>query len=161
MADAILAAAEAGDVDRLGVLARARGAKLECQNPEGARPLLLAAVLCLAAPTQSAVLNATVLVSCDSAACINASWPNASLPAECDACGASATKHNPHLNNTQYYNFGCASQANLAAMVDNPSDLLYPRGVEPGDQMRRGVVYDFCGVSTPQIRHMTRGAERL
>ena len=44
MADAILAAAEAGDVDRLGVLARARGAKLECQNPEGARPLLLAAL---------------------------------------------------------------------------------------------------------------------
>ena len=59
----------------------------------GAGPtLLLAAVLCLAAPAQSAVLNATVLVSCDSAACINASWPNASLPAECDACGASATK---------------------------------------------------------------------
>lgn len=53
--------------------------------------LLLAAVLCLAAPAQSAVLNATALVSCDSAAC-NASWPNASLPAECDACGASATK---------------------------------------------------------------------
>ena len=44
MADAILAAAEAGDVDRLGVLARARGAKLECQNAEGARPLLLAAL---------------------------------------------------------------------------------------------------------------------
>lgn len=59
----------------------------------GAGPtLLLAAVLCLAAPAQSAVLNATALVSCDSAACINASWPNASLPAECDACGASATK---------------------------------------------------------------------
>ena len=60
----------------------------------GAGPtLLLAAVLCLAAPAQSAVLNATALVSCDSAACQrNASWPNASLPAECDACGASATK---------------------------------------------------------------------
>ena len=59
----------------------------------GAGPtLLLAVVLCLAAPAQSAVLNATVLVSCDSAVCINASWPNASLPAECDACGASATK---------------------------------------------------------------------
>jgi pilus assembly protein CpaD len=56
--------------------------------------------------------------------------------------GGSARKHNPHLNNTQYYNFGCASQANLAAMVDNPSDLLYPRAVEPGDQMRRGVVYE-------------------
>lgn len=59
----------------------------------GAGPtLLLTAVLCLAAPAQSAVLNATALVSCDSAACANASWPNASLPAECDACGASATK---------------------------------------------------------------------
>src|SRR6202035_2251046 len=29
--------------------------------------------------------------------------------------------------NKQYYNFGCAYQRNMAAMVDNPSDLLRPR----------------------------------
>jgi pilus assembly protein CpaD len=30
-------------------------------------------------------------------------------------------------NNSSYYNFGCASQRNLAAMVDNPADLVQPR----------------------------------
>lgn len=55
--------------------------------------------------------------------------------------GGDGMRHNPHLNNTQYYNFGCATQANLAAMVDNPTDLLYPRASTPADQIRRGTVY--------------------
>jgi pilus assembly protein CpaD len=55
--------------------------------------------------------------------------------------GGSGTRHDPHLNNTQYRDFGCATQANLAAIVDNPSDLLYPRASAPGDQLRRGTVY--------------------
>jgi len=44
----------------------------------------------------------------------------------------SNTNHNP-----QYHNFGCASQQNLAAVVDNPLDLLYPRGMTPADAQRR------------------------
>ena len=36
-----------------------------------------------------------------------------------------------HYENRQYYNFGCANQRNLAAMVDNPSDLVQPRGEIP------------------------------
>ena len=55
--------------------------------------------------------------------------------------GGDGMRHNPHLNNTQYYNFGCAAQSNLAAMVDNPTDLLYPRASTPADQLRRGTVY--------------------
>jgi pilus assembly protein CpaD len=39
--------------------------------------------------------------------------------------------------NRNYRNFGCATQQNLAAMVDNPLDLLYPRGVMPSDAGRR------------------------
>jgi pilus assembly protein CpaD len=36
--------------------------------------------------------------------------------------------NNPgHFENTSYYNFGCAYQRNMAAMVENPSDLVQPR----------------------------------
>ncbi|MEM9633515.1 MAG: CpaD family pilus assembly protein [Pseudomonadota bacterium] len=44
--------------------------------------------------------------------------------------------------NADYENFGCATQANLAAMVDNPSDLLTPRASTPADQQRRAVVLE-------------------
>ena len=39
--------------------------------------------------------------------------------------------------NRLYHNFGCASQQNLAAIVANPLDLLYPRGMTPADAARR------------------------
>lgn len=42
--------------------------------------------------------------------------------------------------NADYYNFGCASQSNLAAMVDNPSDLLRPRPLGPSDPARTNVI---------------------
>ena len=45
---------------------------------------------------------------------------------------------NPGYNeNKPYYNFGCATQRNLAAMVDNPSDLVQPRAETPAYTMRR------------------------
>lgn len=44
--------------------------------------------------------------------------------------------------NTDYENYGCATQANLAAMVVNPSDLLTPRASTPADQQRRAVVIE-------------------
>jgi pilus assembly protein CpaD len=42
-----------------------------------------------------------------------------------------------HNENRQYYNFGCANQRNLAAMVDNASDLVQPRGEIPPYTGRR------------------------
>jgi len=45
---------------------------------------------------------------------------------------------NEHYSeNKSYYNFGCASQRNLAAMVDNPSDLVQPRSETPAYTARR------------------------
>src|SRR5262245_6534812 len=35
------------------------------------------------------------------------------------------------LENRPYWNLGCATQRNLAAMVDNPADLIQPRGERP------------------------------
>lgn len=39
-------------------------------------------------------------------------------------------------------NFGCAVNANLAAQIDNPRDIVTPRGMPPVDTGRRAVVYD-------------------
>jgi pilus assembly protein CpaD len=36
-------------------------------------------------------------------------------------------KNKGYFDNKPYYNFGCAAQRNVAAMVDNPSDLVQPR----------------------------------
>lgn len=44
--------------------------------------------------------------------------------------------------NFDYENLGCATQANLATMVANPSDLLTPRASTPADQSRRAVVIE-------------------
>jgi len=42
-----------------------------------------------------------------------------------------------YIENRSYYNFGCAYQRNMAAMVDNPSDLLQPRPETPAYTVRR------------------------
>ncbi len=47
-----------------------------------------------------------------------------------------------HVRNRPYYNLGCANQRNLAAMVENPSDLIQPRAETPAYAARRSVVLD-------------------
>ncbi|WP_377291734.1 CpaD family pilus assembly protein [Rhizobium sp. SG2393] len=42
--------------------------------------------------------------------------------------------------NQNYYNFGCATQANLAAQVVSPTDLLGPRVMSPVDAEQRNLV---------------------
>ena len=44
--------------------------------------------------------------------------------------------------NRPYHNFGCATQRNLAAMVDNPADLVQPRSETPAYTARRNVAFD-------------------
>lgn len=46
------------------------------------------------------------------------------------------------LENRPYWNFGCASQRNLASMVDNPADLVQPRGETPPLASRRTYVLE-------------------
>ncbi|MBR1247977.1 CpaD family pilus assembly protein [Bradyrhizobium sp. AUGA SZCCT0169] len=52
--------------------------------------------------------------------------------------------------NRPYHNFGCATQRNLAAMIDNPADLEQPRPETPAYTMRRNAAFDKYrkGVST-------------
>ncbi len=41
------------------------------------------------------------------------------------------------FDNQNYYNFGCATQNNLAAQIANPEDFIAPRGMTPIDAARR------------------------
>jgi pilus assembly protein CpaD len=52
------------------------------------------------------------------------------------------TYHREHAENLNYYNLGCASQRNLASMVENPSDLVQPRAEIPPYAGRRTTVLD-------------------
>ena len=47
-----------------------------------------------------------------------------------------------YSQNKQYWNFGCATQRNLAAMIDDPADLVQPRGEVPAYEGRRTIVLD-------------------
>ena len=42
------------------------------------------------------------------------------------------------FENKNYYNFGCATQNNLAAQIADPNDLLGPRRMTPADAEQRG-----------------------
>jgi len=47
-----------------------------------------------------------------------------------------------YMENRPYWNLGCASQRNLAAMVDNPADLVQPRAETPVLTSRRATALD-------------------
>ena len=69
------------------------------------------------------------------------------MTAEAGPCGEwpydlGPTYHREHNENVQYWNFGCASQRNLAAMVDNKADLVQPRGEVPPYSGRRSTVLE-------------------
>jgi len=69
------------------------------------------------------------------------------ITAQAGPCGVWPQDVGPSFNreyfeNQQYWNFGCANQRNLAAMVENPADLVQPRQETPAYTMRRTMVVD-------------------
>jgi pilus assembly protein CpaD len=51
-------------------------------------------------------------------------------------------KNKGYFENRPYYNFGCANQRNMAAMIDNPSDLVQPRPETPAYTIRRSEAFE-------------------
>jgi pilus assembly protein CpaD len=70
------------------------------------------------------------------------------IAADAGPCGVWPADLGPSINdpdyadNRQYYNFGCANQRNLAAMVDNPADLVQPRSETPAYTARRTEAFE-------------------
>ena len=50
-------------------------------------------------------------------------------------------KDKSYMQNKPYYNFGCSYQRNMAAMVDNPSDLVQPRAETAAYTARRTKIF--------------------
>lgn len=73
------------------------------------------------------------------------------------ACGQWPADLGETYQNRNYENFGCASQANLAAQIADPRDLLGPRGMSEIDAERRTtVIGDYRqGRSTASDRSRT------
>ena len=65
-----------------------------------------------------------------------------SVRASVHQCGVWPDNIAPDLNNSDYWEFGCTTQANLAAIISNPADLLQPRAMTPADAARRSTVFD-------------------
>jgi len=57
-------------------------------------------------------------------------------------CGDWSTNLAYNPGNLAHPNFGCATQNNLAAMVEDPHDLVEPRGMTASDIGRRSVVLE-------------------
>jgi pilus assembly protein CpaD len=58
-------------------------------------------------------------------------------------------KNKSWFENKQYYNFGCASQRNLAAMIDNPGDLAQARPETPAYTTRRSEGFEKYRKGSP------------
>lgn len=90
-------------------------------------------------------------------AAIRLSYPR--MAAEAGPCGLWPEDLGPsidnkgYFDNKSYYNYGCANQRNMAAMVENPSDLVQPRPETPPYTARRNIAFDKYrkGASTATI----------
>jgi len=64
-----------------------------------------------------------------------------------------------YLKNHPYWNFGCATQHNIAAMVADPADLVQPRSTTPAFEARRSVALDkYINGEDPSSQN--RGVEK-
>ncbi|HVZ50809.1 MAG TPA: CpaD family pilus assembly protein [Pseudolabrys sp.] len=75
------------------------------------------------------------------------------LVAEAGPCGQWPADLGPSLDgkdfeNRPYWNLGCATQRNMAAMIENPADLVQPRGETPPYMERRSVAIDKYRLGT-------------
>jgi len=94
---------------------------------------------------QAGVPNNGIVIRTFDAAGQKSSWLRLHYPlmvAHAGPCGlwpddVGADYNVKHFQNKEYYNFGCAQQRNIAAMVANPSDLVQPRAETPAYTMRR------------------------
>jgi pilus assembly protein CpaD len=77
---------------------------------------------------------------------IKLSYPR--IKAVAGPCGLWPEDLGPNIDNSgynenrPYHNFGCATQRNLAAMIDNPADLEQPRPETPAYTPRRSAAFE-------------------
>lgn len=94
-------------------------------------------------------------------ATVRLSYPR--ITAEAGPCGlwpddlGPSIKNKVYIENKPYHNFGCATQRNLAAMVENPSDLVQPRPETPAYTARRSIAFDKYRKGNPTATNYSDG----
>jgi pilus assembly protein CpaD len=82
----------------------------------------------------------------------------ARFEAQAPECAPLYTQDLGHQDDNQPWpSFGCAMQANLAAEVEDPADLLNPRADAPRDSGRRATVMQAYRAG--QVTHATRDSD--
>lgn len=71
------------------------------------------------------------------------------------ACGEWPKNIAPNMANTQYHNFGCAYQNNLAAQIANPADLVGPRAMTPPDAEARANALERYRTTYTELQDMS------
>ena len=94
-------------------------------------------------PPQSVVVQ-TYAATGPNLATVRISYPR--IRAQAGPCGLWPNDIGPSMNRDYFenqppWNYGCATQRNLAAEVDNPADLVQPRGETAAYTMRRTTVF--------------------
>ena len=102
-------------------------------------------------PPQSVVVR-TYTATGPNLATVRISYPK--IAAQAGPCGLWPKDIGPSMNedyieNQPPWNFGCATQRNLAAMVDNPADLVQPRGETAAYAPRRTTVLEKYRAGSP------------
>jgi pilus assembly protein CpaD len=93
-------------------------------------------------------------------ATVRISYPR--IAAQAGPCGLWPEDMGPSLNRDYFenqppWNFGCAAQRNLAAMVANPADLVQPHAETPTYTMRRTTVIEqYRASGTPVSNNSAR-----
>jgi pilus assembly protein CpaD len=80
----------------------------------------------------------------------------AGVTAQTAPCGPWPDQVARNGENRHYANYGCATQQNLAAIVADPLDLLYPRGMTPADAARRATVLNKYRAGEPYTSDYSR-----
>jgi len=89
------------------------------------------------------------------------------IKADAGPCGLWPTDLGPspepfYATNKPYWNLGCSNQRNLAAMVDNPADLVQPRGETPAFTARRTMVLEkYRAGMSPETTYPNADKNRL
>jgi pilus assembly protein CpaD len=126
---------------RIDVPEGTRNAAAAASAAQEARSILTA----VGVPPQSIALHRSRPPNPGKLATLQLHYPR--MTADAGPCGLwphdlGATWDPEHYRNREYWNFGCAQQRNLAAMVEDPADLVEPRGEVPPYTQRRSTVLD-------------------
>ncbi|MEM1289393.1 MAG: CpaD family pilus assembly protein [Pseudomonadota bacterium] len=81
------------------------------------------------------------------------------IAAVTNECGDWSDNFNPPFEQSDYFNYGCATQANLGAMLEDPRDLVRPRGMGRPDAGRRAQVLANYRQGEPTATRASEDAE--